>query len=47
MVIHFQDTCAAHTAMMRSIRFDYKTFLTVSEGAGDRPGKVHTEKGQK
>lgn len=37
MVIHLQDTCAAHTAMMRPIRFDNKTFLTVSEGTGDCP----------
>lgn len=35
MVIHFQDTCAAHTTMMRPIRFNYKTFLTVPQRTGD------------
>lgn len=35
MVIHFQDTCATHTAMMRPIRFDYKAFFAVPQSAGN------------
>lgn len=31
MMIHFQHACATHTAMVRTIRFDDHTFLTISQ----------------
>lgn len=37
VVIHFQDTRAAHTTVMCPIRFDYKTFLAISQRTGDCP----------
>lgn len=43
MMVHFQNAGAAHAAMVGPIRFDDKTFLTISQCARYRSAEITTK----